>query len=170
MSDELSQAELDQRVAVLKRFRELLKEQRSRFASYLDMLDRSKSVLENGTADELIRHIELEERILGDIHSIQKVIDPLENMYKSLYGGYYGENRLLPGSIPTAPNDDIPGLKSALASLGREAAIRSQRNREILSFRMTELRQEIKNLRSNPYFAKRNMAKTAAPSLVDIRG
>ena len=79
----LSQSELNQRVAVIKRFKELLKAQRDRFQSYLSALDKQKDVIERGTADDLMRHVELEEKIVADIFSIQKVIDPLEEMYRS---------------------------------------------------------------------------------------
>ena len=60
---EISQKELSQRVAVIKRFKELLKAQRDRFNSYLDALDRQKNVIEHGTADDLLHHVELEDRV-----------------------------------------------------------------------------------------------------------
>jgi cell division protein FtsB len=147
----LSAGELKQRVAVIKRFKELLKSQRDRFSAYLDALDKQKSVIESGTADDLLRHVELEEKIVADIFSIQKVIDPLEKMYQS-----------------AKSEDEITGLKEALEGLKTEAVVRSEQNRELLSKRMTELRSEIKNLRSNPYI--RRTENTTAPTHIDIRG
>jgi uncharacterized small protein (DUF1192 family) len=157
----LSQKEIQQRVAILKRFKELLKAQRDRFRSYLEVLDKSRDVIESGTAEDLLHHVELEEKIVADIYSIQKVIDPLENMYQA--------TRIeAPGS---ASGEDVPDLKSALEGLKTEAIARSGRNKDLLSRRMAELRSEIKTLRSNPYTQKKSgFATTAAPSRVDIRG
>jgi hypothetical protein len=158
---EISPEELDQRVLVLRRFRKLLQDQRDRFRSYLEVLDRQKDVIETGTAGDLLAHVELEEKIVADIFSIQKVIDPLEDMYRSIRVE----------SVQRGQQDDVPGLKAALEDLKGEAVIRSSRNRELLSRRMLELRSEIKSLRSNPYTAKKSAFSDAnAASLVDIKG
>jgi hypothetical protein len=161
---ELSTEEVNQRTAVLRRFKELLKAQRDRFRSYIEILDKQKNSIEHGTADELIRHVELEEKIVADIFSIQKVIDPMEEMYKSA--------RLMSPSLP-APleTDNVDSLKSALEGLKAEAISRSERNKDLLSKRMVELRTEIKNIRANPYARQRTAySDTTAPTVVDIRG
>jgi len=152
---EISGAELSQRIAVIKRFKELLKAQRDRFMAYLDSLDKQKDVIQGGTADDLMHHVELEEKIITDIFSIQKVIDPLEEMYHT--------------SKPEDEGNEVSGLKDVLENLKSEAAVRSERNKELLSLRMTELRSEIKTLRSNPY-ARRRMETVAAPTQIDIKG
>jgi len=169
----ISSGELSQRVAVLKRFKELLKAQRDRFRAYLDALDRQKDVIQDGTADDLLRHVELEEKIVADIFSIQKVIDPLEEMYRSARteGGHQ------PAGLKSArlkhaekqDGEDVGGLKEALEGLKAEAVIRSGRNRELLSKRMAELRSEIKSLKSSPY-AKRSFSSSGQPTTIDIRG
>jgi hypothetical protein len=157
----LSQEELSQRVAVLRRFRALLAEQRDRFRVYLEELDRQKDVIESGSAEQLIAHVELEEKIVADIFAIQKVIGPLDEMYRAAGGP-------LPGKT-----DEVRSLKSALESLKKEAAARSGRNRGILSRRMAEIRNEIESLRTNPYrsggaYSAGN--RPAAPALIDISG
>ena len=152
---DISPRELSQRVAVIKRFKELLKAQRDRFQAYLNALDRQKDVIQMGTTDELLRHVELEEKIVTDIFSIQKVIDPLEQMYASV-----SEK---PGG------DEVTSLKDALEGLKAEAAVRSERNRELLSRRMTELRSEIKSLRSNSY-PRRRFNSSPEPSMIDLKG
>jgi uncharacterized small protein (DUF1192 family) len=156
----ISHKELSQRVAVLKRFKELLKAQRDRFSAYLDSLDRQKDVIERGTADDLLRYVDLEEKIVTDIFSIQKVIDPLDKMYHSA---------VLSSGGKTSDVDEVSDLKKALESLKSEAVVRSERNKELLSARMAEIRSEIKSLRSNPY-AKRGYGNSAAPTQIDIRG
>jgi hypothetical protein len=164
----LSEEEVTQRVEILKRFRELLVSQRDRFREYLEVLDKQKDVIEGGSADDLTAHVELEEKIVADIFSIQKVIDPLEDMYRAAYPEKAGTNHL--GSDADGP-PEIPTLKSALDSLKIEAAARMERNKDLLSRRMTEIRTEIKTLRKNPYTKGRSVYGGAdAPVLVDIQG
>ncbi|MDR0402084.1 MAG: flagellar protein FlgN [Treponema sp.] len=160
--------EVQRRVAVLKRFRELLRQQRDRFAQYLEVLDKQKNVIENGSADELIAHVELEEKIVTDIFSIQKVIDPLEDMYRTLLPPR--DPVSAPGSLSLMEDKELPGLKSALEELKAEAVVRSERNRELLANRMETLRFEMKSLRANPYALRRSVYSAETASLVDIRG
>ena len=171
----ITPSELKHRVAVIKRFKELLKAQRDRFSAYLNTLDRQKDVIEKGSADDLLHHVELEERIVADIFSIQKVIDPLEKMYHSARAEAPpkpSDSAKPSGSAKKEKHSDaeeVSDLKSALDGLKAEAVARSERNRELLSRRMTELRSEIKSIRSNRY-AKRLHESTVAPAHIDIRG
>jgi len=151
----ISPDELKQRVAVIKRFKELLKTQRDRFSAYLETLDRQKDVIEQGSADDLLLHVELEEKIVADIFSMQKVIDPLEKMYHS--------------AEKNADKEEVSSLKEALDSLKAEAVVRSERNRELLTKRMAELRADIKTLRNNPY-ARRVNPNTVTPTQIDLKG
>jgi chromosome segregation ATPase len=156
---ELAPAEVVRRVAVLKRFRELLTQQRDRFRAYLEVLDKQKDMIESGNAEVLLSHVEMEEQIVADIFSIQKVIDPLEDMYHAVC------------SEKDAGNGDVPSLKAALEELKTEAAARSERNKDLLSKRMAEIRQEIKALRGNPYAARPSVyASEGSASLVDLKG
>ena len=158
----ISPSELSQRVAVVKRFKELLKAQRDRFRAYLDALDRDKDVILGGTADDLIRHVELEENIVADIFSIQKVIDPLEKMYHSIKPEFSPSNN---------STEEVSGLKEALEGLKAEAVVRSEQNRALLSKRMAELRSEIKSLQSNSYARRQSVfGNAAAASRIDIKG
>jgi chromosome segregation ATPase len=158
----LSQEELNQRTAVLRRFRALLTEQRDRFHAYLEELDKQKDIIETGSTEQLIAHIELEEKITADIFAIQKVIDPLDEMYRAAGGSGPGKT------------DEVRSLKTALEDLKKEAAARAGRNKDILSRRMAEIREEIESLRANPfrpggaYSAAKN--RPAAPALIDISG
>jgi uncharacterized small protein (DUF1192 family) len=165
---DISPAELSQRVAVLKRFKELLKAQRDRFQAYLNALDRQKDVIQTVSTDELLRHVELEEKIVQDIFSIQKVIDPLEKMYQST------RTEIPAKSAPTPDRkdpgeDEVLSLKEALDGLKAEAAVRSEQNRELLAKRMAELRSEIKSLKKNAYTSRR-FDNTPPPSYIDLKG
>jgi hypothetical protein len=170
----LGPEELAQRVAVLRRFRTLLAQQRDRFRSYLEVLDKQKDIIEKGDPDELIAHVEMEEKIVADIFSIQKVIDPLEDMYRAALSGFEPPrpSRQDPRAEPRE-SDEVQSLKSALEGLKNEAVLRSTRNKEMLSKRMAELRTEIKSLRNNPYAAKgrrSGFSGEGTASLVDISG
>jgi len=159
-------AEIAQRVAILKRFKTLLTQQRDRFHSYLNLLEKQQNVIESGSADDLLSYVEIEERIVADIFSIQKVIDPLEEMYYTVVSGRYD---VIP--VRSENNDEVPGLKASLEKLKSEAVILSTKNKELLSKRMVELRAEIKSLRDNPYSAKRSsFGDAGAASILDIEG
>jgi hypothetical protein len=155
MAAVLEKEEVAQRVAILKRFKELLTQQRNRFQEYLTVLDKQKDDIENGSAEDLLSHVELEEKIVGNIFSIQKVIDPLEAMYKA--------------SFPQREND-VPSLKAALQDLQTEAAARSKRNQDLLSKRMAEIRSEIKLMKGNPYAKRPSYSNENSASLIDIKG
>jgi hypothetical protein len=168
----ISPEEVARRVAILKRFRALLQDQRDRFRDYLEVLDKQKDVIEQGRAEDLISHVELEEKIVADIFSIQKVIDPLEDMYRTF--SREGRDTAFPqgaGETGLREGSDVPDLRSALEGLKQEAVIRSERNKELLFKRMAELRSEIKSLRGNPYAARRSVYDgEGSASLIDIKG
>ena len=173
VSESIDPAELAQRVAILKRFKTLLTQQRDRFHSYLNLLDKQQSVIESGSAEDLLTYVEIEEKIVADIFSIQKVIDPLEEMYYTVVLGN-GSEKLSskPESLPNS-EDEVPSLKASLEKLQRETVIRSTKNKELLSKRMLELRSEIKALRNNPYTAgsrRSGFGSSNTASLVDIKG
>ncbi|MFP3042456.1 flagellar biosynthesis protein FlgN, partial [Treponema primitia] len=84
MAEVLSTEEISRRVAILKRFREMLRAQRDRFQEYLNVLDKQQDVIEKGDTEALLSHVELEEHIVSDIFNIQKVINPLEDMYRAV--------------------------------------------------------------------------------------
>jgi hypothetical protein len=167
-SGEISSAELSRRVAVIKRFKDLLKAQRDRFQTYLTALDKQKDVIRSGTTDDLLRHVELEGKIVEDIFSIQKVIDPLEEMYQSVRAKNPVKDGLRPGKKEPG-EEEVVSLKEALDSLKAEALVRSERNRELLARRMAELRSEINSLKSSAY-AMRKFENNIGPSFVDIKG
>jgi len=170
-SDNIDSTELAQRVAVLKRFKTLLSQQRDRFRSYLNLLDKQQNVIESGSTEDLLNYVEIEEKIVADIFSIQKVIDPLEEMYNSLIST--ASVTVQKSAEKSEPPDDVHGLKASLEKLKNEAIVRSTKNRELLSKRMVELRSEIKALRNNPYAAggrKTNFSDLNSASLVDIKG
>ncbi|MDR2521576.1 MAG: aldehyde dehydrogenase family protein [Spirochaetaceae bacterium] len=152
----LTQAETEERIAILKRFRQLLTAQRDRFRVYLDTLDTQKTIIETGTTDELSRHVDLEEKIVGDILAIQKVIEPMQVMYEFAW-----KNKEAP---------EVPEIKTVIEHLRGEAKSRWERNKTLLQERMVLIRDEIKELRANPFKKRRSAYNPAAPTMIDIKG
>jgi hypothetical protein len=149
---------VESRVSILKRFRKLLVEQREKFQSYLDALDTQKKIIAQGSVDELVAHVELEEKIVAGISAIEKCIAPARAIYETVWAG-----KLSP---------EIPELNVALDSMKLEAARRISENKELLQTRMGALRGELKNLRSNPFARNRRSvyADSGQASLLDIKG
>jgi hypothetical protein len=168
---DIDSAELAQRVAILKRFKILLSQQRERFKSYLDLLDKQQNVIESGSAEDLLTYVEIEEKIVADIFSIQKVIDPLEEMYNSVVSGQ-DQSQLSAKLENSGSQEEVPSLKASLENLKNEAVMRSTKNKELLSKRMLELRQEITALRNNPYAAsgRKAYSNSNKASLIDVQG
>ena len=164
--EDLSFDEIRQRVSVLKRLKELLREQRDRFRSYLEVLDKEKGAIEKNRPEDLDGYVDLEEKIAADVFAIRRVIDPLEEIYRA------GTAKTqVPGLQSSALEDDeVSGLKKSLEALRAEAVVRSERNRELLARRMAEIRSEIQSLRGNPYLRRPAFAAAAVPSLVDMEG
>lgn len=156
MAEQLSRAELDERVAVLKRFRELLSRQRDKFRDYLELLDRQKTDIVEGDVDALVAHVEAEQAIVAEIFAVQKVIDPMEDLYRMAYRG--------------AEPEGLPELRDTLSNLKEEVAGRNAENRSLLKQRMDMLRHQIMSIR-NPYAKKKSVyAESAEPSALDISG
>lgn len=156
MAEQLSRAELDERVAVLKRFRELLSRQRDKFRDYLELLDRQKADIVEGDVDALVAHVEAEQAIVAEIFAVQKAIDPMEDLYRMAYRG--------------AEPEGLPELRDTLSTLKDEVAERNAENRSLLKQRMDMLRHQIMSIR-NPYAKKKSVyAESAEPSALDISG
>ncbi len=155
-AERLSQSEIDERVAVLKRFRELLTRQRDKFRGYLEVLDRQRADIEKGDVDALVSHVEVEQSIVSEIFAVQKVIDPLEDIYRAAYSG--------------AEPEGLPELKTTLTELKQEVIARNEENRALLKQRMEMIRNEIKSIR-NPYAKKKSVyADIPEPRNLDIKG
>ncbi|PKL09838.1 MAG: flagellar biosynthesis protein FlgN [Spirochaetae bacterium HGW-Spirochaetae-7] len=152
----LSREDLDKRVAVLKRFRELLVRQRDKFRDYMTLLESQRSDIEKGDVDALVAHVELEQGIVSDIFAVQKVIDPLEDMYRSAYKGQEPEG--------------VAELRSTLSELKDEVIVRNTENRALLKQRMEMLRHEIMSV-NNPYAKRKSVyASAPEPTALDIKG
>jgi hypothetical protein len=151
-----------QGAAVINRYRELLVRQRDRFQNYLVILEKQRDSIPTANTDELIARVELEERAVAEILSVQKVLDPMEKMCNaSLY--------LTGGEFP----EDIPAFEAALEVLKRQAVALSSHNRDLLAARMAVIRCEINILKNHPVVAETRRyvhQNFASAGLIDING
>jgi len=151
----LNDSEIAERVAVLKRFRTLLEEQRLKFREYLTVLEKQEKSIADENSDAVLRHTELEESIIAEIFTIQKVIDPLEYMYTNI--------------CRNTEHSDIPHLKTDLDDLQKRVLAQNKKNRELLRTHITGLRQQIASLK-RPYAHKESIyagtVRTAA--IIDL--
>jgi len=161
--------ELSRRTAILRRLRELLIQQSDRFHSYIASLEKQQTAIESGNEEELFAHIELEEQIVTDIFSIQKVIDPLEILYNAHVSS---GNDITSCRDVSFPADDIPGIKASLNDLKNQAVKRSAHNRDLLSMRMNSIRSEMIDLKNNAFAgaARPRYYHSGVASVVDIEG
>lgn len=149
----LTEEEITERVQILHKLREHLLEQRNRFYRYLEVLDREEQDILDDDVDKLKYHVELEKELAGEIITFQKVINPLNDMYK-----LSGEGQ----------DAEIPKLQESLSKIQEEVEQRSERNRKLLQGRLNSIGNEIKSLKKNyknkpVYDDFRN-----TPSMIDI--
>ena len=150
------EGEVQKRVAMLRRLRELLLDQRGKFENYLKVLDHEKGDIEGGDVDRLVAHVEIEEAIVSEIFTFQKAIDPLEDLMRA-----------------ALPSEDlgwkeVGGLRDSLQDLKAEVLKRNEENRVLLRARMDVIRSQVMALRK-PLGPRRPVyAGKEAGSLVDL--
>ena len=64
---EITQEELNERVAILKRFRALLEQQRGKFKEYLNVLEKQHDSITNENTEALLAHTELEQQVVKNL-------------------------------------------------------------------------------------------------------
>jgi hypothetical protein len=143
---------IDERVMLLKKLRETILRQRDKFRNYLNLLEKEEAAIIDDDIEKLEQHIQLEQSIIQEIYSIQRVINPLEDMYRVAF----------PEKEAT-----IPELKISLEKLKGMVTGRNLKNRILLKERMENLRLQIKNL-PRVFTAASPYANIGVPSMVDI--
>ena len=136
---ELTQQELDERVAILRKFRSLLEQQRNKFREYLTVLEKQQDSISKENPESLIAHTELEQQVVKNIANLQKVIVPMSKMYKS--------------GIPLAHTDEdsnIAQIQNELNDLQSRVLKQNQINRDLLRDHIENIRAQIQNFK-NPY-------------------
>ena len=157
-SNDLSQDEINERVAILKRFRHLLEQQRNKFKEYLVVLEKQEEGIKSEDDTVIVAQSELEQQIVSNITNLQKVIVPIEKMYKEK------------GITLTA---EIPQLQNELTELQEAVLTQNEKNRTLLKEHMEELKSRISNFsnpRLNPYAKNTSIysQKVPTPSIIDV--
>jgi flagellar biosynthesis/type III secretory pathway chaperone len=136
---EITQQELDERVALLRKFRSLLEQQRNKFQEYLNVLEKQQDSINSQDAEKLLAHTELEQQVVRNIASLQKVIVPMQKMYKA--------------AVPmahTAEEASIANIQNELNTLQDKVLKQNQINRDLLRVHIETIRSQIQNFK-NPY-------------------
>jgi hypothetical protein len=146
---------IKERIALLKRFKELLIEQRRRFRDYIEVLDKQKNAIENGSIEDIQTHVDIDEKMTAGIIAVQKTIEPMRSMYEAAFTG----------------DTEIPEISAVLETLKAETVKRIETNKNLLQKRMVSIRSELKNLRSNPFTKRKSIyAESQSATLFDISG
>ena len=147
-----AEKQMEERIQVMKRLKELLVSQRDRFQEYLYLLNDERTAIRNGDCDRIEKQIEIESSIVKEIQTFQKVIVPLEDIYRRTY---------------PLEEESIPTLKTDLETLRKQILRKNAENRTLLREKMSSVRQEIKSLRK-PYAFRSPYAGKETPVLVDL--
>ncbi len=136
---EITQEELNERVALLRKFRSLLEQQRNKFREYLNVLEKQQGSITAENPDSLIAHTELEQQVVKNIANLQKVIIPMSKMYRA--------------AVPmahTAEDDSIEQLETELNTLQDKVLKQNKINRDLLRVHIETIRNQIQAFK-NPY-------------------
>lgn len=127
----ITKCERDERVALLRRFKATIERQRARFFEYLRVLEAGS---DNESPEErLAFHVELEQQILAEIETFERVAGPLEALYSEKDPD--GATR-------------IPQLRAALERTKSEVLSRVSENQVLLRRQIAEIRDQITALRA----------------------
>ena len=148
---EITQEELNERVALLRRFRSLLEEQRGKFREYLTVLEKQQDSITTENPESLLAHTELEQQVVKSIANLQKVIVPMSKMYRS--------NNKAAGT-PGMDDAEITKLQNDLSDLQDKVLKQNAINRDLLRVHIEQLRAQISSFK-NPYKNNRSVYANA---------
>ena len=137
---EITHEELLERVALLRKFKSVLEQQRNKFKEYLSVLEKQQNSIESENPETILAHTELEQQVVKNISNLQKVIVPMSKMYKSL-----GVSQ---NQMPEI--EHIQNIQKDLADLQNKDLIKNQINKNILRVHINQIKTQIQNF-NNPY-------------------
>ena len=133
----ISQEELNERVAILRRFRTLLEQQRGKFREYLTVLEKQQDSISNENTEALLAHTELEQQVVQNLVNLQRVIVPMKKMYQT--------------AVPDTEQDkEINQLEGELSSLQQRVLAQNRINRDLLRVHIGQIKMQLAGLK-NPY-------------------
>ncbi|MBO5826351.1 MAG: flagellar biosynthesis protein FlgN [Treponema sp.] len=137
---EITHEELLERVALLRKFKSVLEQQRNKFKEYLSVLEKQQNSIESENPETILAHTELEQQVVKNISNLQKVIVPMSKMYKSL-----GVSQ---NQMPEI--EHIQNIQKDLADLQNKVLVQNQINRDLLRVHINQIKTQIQNF-NNPY-------------------
>jgi len=159
---EITQEELNERVAILRRFKSLLDEQRGLFKEYHSVLEKQQDSITSENPESLLAHTELEQQVVKNIANLQKVIVPMSKMYKSKAGSL---------ASPAAEDADIIKIQNELTDLQDKVLKQNAINRDLLRVHIEQLKAQISGFK-NPYKNNRsvyaNVAQHAVATMIQV--
>lgn len=160
MKEEISQQELDERVAILKKFRSLLEQQRAKFREYLTVLEKQQNSITSEDTEALLEHTELEQQVVAGIASLQKVIVPMSELYSTVK---------TTGKAPEEEVQSVSGIQNELADLQNKVLVQNEKNRNLLRVHITQIREQMQQI-NNPYRTARSVYAVKQPvaTLVEV--
>lgn len=144
---EITQEELNERVALLRRFKSLLEEQRGKFREYLTVLEKQQDSITAENPENLLAHTELEQQVVKNIANLQKVIVPMSKMYREKNGR---------NSISATEDAEILKIQNDLSDLQEKVLKQNAINRDLLRVHIEQLKAQISGFK-NPYKNNRSV-------------
>lgn len=151
---EISQEELNERVALLKKFKQLLQQQRGKFQEYLNVLEKQQDSITEEDPEKLLAHTELEQQVVKNLSNLQKVIVPMTKMYRKT------------SNLQTVTEDvEIQKLQNELSDLQNKVLKQNEINRDLLRIHIDQIKAHLNNFK-NPYKNNRSVYANAQPQKV----
>lgn len=136
----LTQSQIDERVAILKRFRTLLEKQREKFREYLASLEAQEKFIESNNTNAIVAHAELEQQVVANISSLQKVIVPMGELYNSTNAS----------NVSAEAKKSIEEVQKDLTVLQEKVLQQNEKNRKLLRMSIDLVKEQIAQIK-NPY-------------------
>lgn len=149
----ITDEELNERVAILHKFKSLLEQQRTKFQEYLTVLEKQQDSISSEDAEKLIAHTELEQQVVKNLSNLQKVIIPMSKLYKKSNEKILTKNN---------DNEDITKIQNELNDLQRKVLKQNEVNRELLRTHIENIRTQLNSLK-NPYKHNRSVYAQKQP-------
>ncbi|MFP4442152.1 MAG: hypothetical protein ACLFST_03455 [Spirochaetia bacterium] len=138
--------------AILNRLRKLLSEQQKKFEAYIRCLKLESVSIQEDDAEKLNNQTLIEKEILSEIIRLQRVIEPLEELY----------SRNIPAGTP-----ELNRLRKAVTEMRSAAASLNLENRNRIRERLSSLRTEISGLRI-PKNRRSPYSNLGSPAMLDM--
>lgn len=138
----ITDTELNERVAIVKRFKALLISEKNKFQEYLTVLEKQGASIESEDSGAIGTYTKIENSIVGSITNLQKVVVPFYKMYRKAVSAS--------STDAATESGEVDKIEVELASLKEKVLEQNQKNRSILVSHLESIQKQINNFK-NPY-------------------